>query len=143
MNKIFIIGRLTKDPESRTSQKGTQMVTFNVAVPKRVEKGEHPESEFFRVITFGNLANVCQLYLSKGRQVHVTGSVSAEAYTARNGDLRASMTVLAEGVEFLGSNAENDTEPLKMPNQANLVPTQSLAEKVTFTPVEDDEDLPF
>lgn len=98
MNKLIIIGNLTADPESRTTQSGKQVCSFTVAVAR---KGNKEQTDFFRVSAWGETGNVCARYLSKGKKVAVTGQVSASAYQTKSGETRANLDVFAEDVEFL------------------------------------------
>lgn len=100
MNKTFLIGNLTRDPELRESPNGHPVCTFTIAVNKRTQK-EHPESDFFRVTAWRQTAETCGKYLSKGKKVCVIGEVRASAYMANDGTPRASLEVTAETVEFL------------------------------------------
>jgi len=105
MNKLHIIGNLTKDPELRTTSTGVNACTFTVAVNRRRKAEGQPEADFFRVTAWRGLADVCSRHLSKGNRVAVLGSVSVNAYTGNDGTPRASMEVAADEVEFLSSNS--------------------------------------
>lgn len=102
MNKLTIIGNLTRDPETRTTQSGKSVCTFTVAVNRRSQD----EADYFRVSAWNQLGDTCQKYLAKGRKVAVCGSVSVNAYTTQNGENRASLEVFAQDVEFLSSKSE-------------------------------------
>ena len=104
MNKLTIIGNLTRDPETRTTQSGKNVCTFTVAVNKR---NRDQEPDYFRVSAWGKLGESCQNYLAKGRKVCVVGQASVNAYTANNGENRASLEVFAEDVEFLSAKGES------------------------------------
>ena len=99
MNKVTIIGNLTRDPEMRSTKDGTPVCSFTVAVNRRVQEG----ADFFRVNAWRGLAENCKRYLAKGRKVAVVGSVRVNTYTAQDGSTRASMEVTAEDVEFLSA----------------------------------------
>ena len=114
MNSLTIIGNLTADPESRTTSQGKQVTTFTVAVSKR---GKPEEADFFRVSAWDKLADNCKRYLAKGRKVAVTGSVSASAYKANDGQARASLEVSAVTVEFLTPKAEQEPAAPAKPKQ--------------------------
>jgi single-strand DNA-binding protein len=105
MQSITIIGNLTKDPETRSTQTGKEVCNFTVAVNRR---GKDQEADFFRVAVWDKAAANCQKYLAKGRKVCVVGSVSVRAYQDSNGNPAATMEILARDVEFLspkeGSN---------------------------------------
>ena len=108
MNKVFIVGNLTRDPELRSTRDGISVCSFTVAVNRRVRNAEagQPEADFFRVTAWRQLGEICAKYLAKGRKVSVTGSVSASAYTAQDGSERASLEVTADDVEFLTPRGE-------------------------------------
>lgn len=134
MNKLFIVGNLTRDPELRSTPNGIPVCTFTVAVNRRraagAEAGQQPEADFFRVTAWRQLGENCNRYLAKGRKVAVVGAVQVSTYTAQDGTTRASLEVTADDVEFLspaGTGAENAT----------------VDERAGFVKVEDDEILPF
>ncbi len=138
MNKLIIIGRLTRDPETRSTQSGLQVCTFTVAVNRRKKDADHPEADFFRVTAWRQLAELCGKYLAKGRRVSVSGPVSVSTYTAQSGEYRAQMEVTAEDVEFLSSKEESE-------GAGDAAYTQPPADgkPVVLTAVDDDEPLPF
>ena len=109
MNKLTIIGNLTRDPELRTLSSGVTVCSFTVAVNRRrsqsAENGQ-PEADFFRVSAWRQLGENCAKYLTKGRKVCVIGPVSVNTYTGNDGVTRASLEVTADDVEFLTSRAE-------------------------------------
>lgn len=85
MNKLTIIGNLTRDPESRTTPNGNNVCTFTVAVNRRrSQNSNQPEADFFRVSVFGVVGENCQRYLAKGRKVAVVGRVSASAFQGQD-----------------------------------------------------------
>ena len=102
MNSLMIIGRLTADPEHRTTQAGKEVTTFTVAVNRRKEG-----ADFFRVNAWGEMGNNCGKFLHKGSQVAVTGSVSVSAYKGKDGNAKGNLEVFAQAVEFLGSKGED------------------------------------
>lgn len=107
MNKLTIIGRLTGDPELRTTQDGKSVCNFSVAVNRR-KKGE---TDFFRVNAWNAMGENCAKYLTKGKQVAVTGPVSVHTFTKKDGQPGANMEVMADDVEFLSSREpEKDKE---------------------------------
>ena len=121
MNQLNIIGGLTRDPESRTTQSGKQVCTFTVGVNRR---NDREKSDFFRVNAWGELGNNCARYLSKGKRVRVTGSVSLSTYTGQDGTTRANLEVLAQDVEFLspaGNAQQNAPQAAKTDNQSGFV----------------------
>lgn len=136
MNKLTIIGNLTRKPETRTTAAGKSVCTFTVAVNRRSTKGNQSEADFFRVSAWGAMGESCQKYLDKGRKVAVVGSVSVNAYQAQNGEARASLEVMATDVEFLSERGEGAA-------QTEAEPETKSAANNGYVEVPDDEDLPF
>lgn len=140
MNKLTIIGNLTRDPESRTTGSGNTVCSFTVAANRRkTQHSNQPEADFFRVNAWNQLGENCQRYLAKGRKVCVVGRVSVSTYQANDGTTRASMDVMAEEVEFLSSRAD---EAGYTPAPAPAARTAAPAVPAGYQEV-DDEDLPF
>lgn len=131
MNKIFLIGNLTRDPELRSTQSGVPVCSFTVAVNRRSRGPEagQQEADFFRVTTWRQQAENCNRYLAKGRKVGVTGTLTLESYNDKNGLPRHSLEVQADEVEFL--SPKDAAEQPKPPAEG-------------FIQVDDqDESLPF
>jgi single-strand DNA-binding protein len=137
MNKLTIIGNLTRDPETRVTAGGKNVCTFTVAVNRRVAQKE--ETDFFRVSAWEKTADLCQRYLSKGRKVAIVGPVSLNTYTANNGENRANLEVYAETVEFLGTKNEAS---MYQPETTNAKQPTTAPEMDGYEEVEE-EDLPF
>ena len=163
MNKLHIIGNLTRDPELRTTQSGVSVCTFTVAVNRRkTSSNDQPEADFFRVTAWRALGENCSKYLSKGRKVAVVGAVSVSTYQANDGTTRASLEVTADDVEFLSSRQDDNTgyapaaAPAPAPQQtyqpapapqptyqpATVAQQQRFDQQSGFVEVDDDE-LPF
>jgi single-strand DNA-binding protein len=119
MNRLTIIGNLTKDPESRTTQNGHTITSFTVAVNRRRREGQEQEADFFRVTTWDKLAEICQP-LTKGKKVAVVGAVSVSTYQAKDGSTRASLDLMANEVEFL-SPKDKEEEPKSEPKRGGFV----------------------
>ena len=114
MNKVILIGNLTRDPELRTTSAGDSVCTFTVAVNRRrsstAEAGQ-PEADFFRVSVWRQQGENCAKYLSKGRKVYVSGPVTCRTYVGSDGQTRASLEVTANEVEFLSSRNDQGEAP--------------------------------
>lgn len=145
MLKIFFIGNLTANPETRfvDTASGQQTVcNFTVAV-NRVYKGQKA-TEYYRVSCWNKQADNAAKYLSKGSKVAVTASsISARAYTDRNGEARASMEVPADEIEYLSSKSDDAQQGQTQPQGATQ--TQPPADADGFMNIPDgiDEELPF
>ena len=141
MNKLTIIGNLTRDPELRTVSTGSQVCSFTVAVNRRAKAGTQPEADFFRVSAWNQLGENCNKYLAKGRKVCVIGPVSARTYQANDGTTRVSLEVQGDDVEFL-SGRNDDAQGGYAPAPALAAAPAPTAQNSGFTAVETDE-LPF
>ena len=107
MNSLTIIGNLTRDPELRVTPQGKDVCSIDVAVNRRKKIEGQPEADYFRVNAWGELAKNCARYLSKGKKVAVTGSVSLSK-REHDGKFYASIEVFAEDVEFLSPKDSHD-----------------------------------
>ena len=130
MNKLTIIGNLTRAPELRTTQTGKNVCSFTVAVNRRKSANGQQEADFFRVTAWDKLGEHCSKYLDKGKKVAVVGPVKVSTYTANDSSTRAQLDVNADEVEFLTA-ANESAKP------AYQTTTPSGFEEVT------DEDLPW
>lgn len=141
MNKLTIIGNLTRDPELRTTPNGFSVCDFTVAVNRRSRNNAdgQPDADFFRVTAWRQLGENCQRYLAKGRKVCVIGPVSARTYQANDGSTRVSLEVTADDVEFLSSRNDDQAGGYAPAPAAAPAP---MAQSSGFTAVETDE-LPF
>lgn len=102
LNRIVIIGRLTRDPELRSTSNGTPVATFTVAVDRSFSnnRGEK-ETDFIPVVVWRAQAESCGRYLSKGKMVAVDGRMQIRTYEANDGSKRTVAEVVAENVRFL------------------------------------------
>lgn len=119
MNKIFIIGNLTKNPELRSTQDGISVCNFTVAVNRpKTQKNPDPGADFFSVNAWRGLGESCAKYLAKGKKVCVSGRISLRIW-GQDGKHGASLEVLAEDVEFLSPRNE---EPAQTSIESGLTP---------------------
>ena len=102
MNKLYIIGNLTREPELRTTSAGVNVCDFTVAVNRRKSgNNQQPEADFFRVSAWRQLGENCAKFLHKGSKVCAVGPVSVRTYQTNSGETRASLEVVADDIEFL------------------------------------------
>ena len=106
MNKAILIGNLTRDPEVRTTGSGTTVCTFTIAVNRRFQNqaGERV-SDFFNIVAWRQLGELCGKYLSKGRKVSVIGEIQNRSYDAKDGSKRYITEIIADEIEFLTPRA--------------------------------------
>lgn len=145
MNKIILIGNLTRDPELRTTPNGYSVCDFTIAVNDRRGRNQQQggqqqdNAQFFRVSAWNKTGESCAKYLAKGRKVFVSGPLTARTYQANDGTTRVSLEVSADEVEFLSSR--NDDAAAPGGYSAPAAPSVT-AQSSGFTAVETDE-LPF
>jgi single-strand DNA-binding protein len=110
LNKVFLMGNLTRDPELRHTAQGTSVANFSIAVNRnfRASDGEYKkETNFFNIIVWGKSGENCQKYLSKGRPVMVEGRLQNRSYETQDGQKRTVTEIVADNVQFLGSRSDN------------------------------------
>lgn len=140
MNKIFLIGNLTRDPELSEAASGIPICRFSIAVNRRrysaQDNGER-QTDFFNVTAFRGLAENVARFVKKGNKVAVTGSVQIRTVDDSNGLRRTYVDVVADDVEFLtpkNSGPNDDYTPAQAPVQRR---------KPVLQEFEDNEDIPF
>ena len=139
MNKLMIIGNVTREPELRTSTTGKQVCNFTVAVNRRKANPDGTrDADFFRVSAWEPLSDNCNKYLTKGKKVCVIGSVGVHVNTNAKGEPAANMEVKADEVEFLSPRQEQTEIQQPQP----VAPVERKDEQSGFTAVDTDE-LPF
>lgn len=111
MNKIILMGRLTRDPEIRYSQgvSQTAIARFSLAVDRRFKRENEPDTDFFNCITFGKQAEFVEKYLHQGTKILVSGRVNNDNYTNKDGQKIYSVQVIAEEIEFAESKNSSRT----------------------------------
>lgn len=130
MNKIYLIGNLTRDPEMKTTQSGLSVCNFTLAVNRRQSKDGEQQADFFNIVAWRQLGDLCGRYLAKGRKAAVIGSMQTRTYEAKDGSKRTAYDVIADEVEFLSSSQEGHQSHQNAPQSASM-------------PIVDDEPLPF
>lgn len=134
MNKVILIGRLTKDPELNfAAGSGTAVTRFSLAVTRPFKKDE---TDFINCVAFGKTAETIAQYITKGRQLAVTGSIRTGSYNAKDGSKRYTTDVVVESFEFIGNNSGNKNNENGQENNFGGNFEEDM------TPV-DDGDMPF
>lgn len=118
LNKVQIIGHLGKDPEMRYTPSGKPVTTFTVAVSRTWNSADgerHNETEWFNVVAWGTLAEICKQYLVKGQQVYVEGRLQTRRWDDKEGIKHTSVEIVANEMMMLGdrreaNNHSHDTE---------------------------------
>ena len=111
MNKVQLIGRLTKDPQQRTTQNGMAVATFTLAVDRRFARkdGEQGSTDFIPIVAWRKLAEIVCTHLHKGNRAAIAGRMQVRTYLADDGSLRYMTEVIADEVEFLSPKGEDTT----------------------------------
>lgn len=134
LNKVVLAGRLTSDPDLRTTPNGLSVSTFTVAVNRRYSKEETQTADFINVVAWRNTAEFISRYFSKGSAVCVCGSIQTRSWNGKDGKKRYTTEVLAETVDFVESKSSNTAAP--EPQQLQQQPRDDF----DYTPA---DDLPF
>ncbi len=153
MNKVFLIGRLTKDPELRYTGSNIAVATFSLAVNRNFsnQNGER-EADFINIVVWRKQAENVKNYLTQGSQVAIDGRIQTRSYDDQDGKKRYVTEVVADNVEFLGSKsstkASNDMmdNPFQVENEVDLKttdvkddPFKDFGDEIKIS----DDDLPF
>lgn len=136
MNKVILVGRFARDPELRTTNTGKSVASFPLAVDRRYKQEGQPEADFFNIVAWGKQAETICQYLSKGRQIAMTGRLQSRSYDAQDGTKRYVTEVVLEEFDFIGS--KNDS-----PAPANAGGLSSLELGDDFVLMADDDEPPF
>lgn len=141
LNKIFIMGRLTRDPELRRTQSGTAVASFALAVDRDYKNADGTkETDFIEVVAWRTTAEFVSKYFAKGRMAVVEGRLQIRDWTDKEGSKRRSAEVVADNVYFGDSKKEGDSSGgYKAAGKAVDVEPEAG----DFVEVEDEEDLPF
>lgn len=110
LNRIVLIGRLTRDPELRYTPSAKAVTSFTLAVDRRRNQLGERETDFIDVVTWGRLAETCSKYLSKGRLVAVEGRLQIRSYETQDGQKRKVAEVVADGIHFMPGSARAEPE---------------------------------
>ena len=111
LNKCFLLGRMTKDPEIRRTNGGTAVTSFTLAVDRDFKTNGEKETDFIEVVAWRNTAEFVSKYFSKGRMAIVEGRLQIRDWTDKNGNKRRTAEVVADNVYFGDSKRENKEDP--------------------------------
>lgn len=147
MNKVILVGRLTRDPEVKNTTTGKAVATFTLAVDRRFKnKDGQKEADFVPIVVWGKQAEFAGQYLSKGSQIGVAGRLQVRSYDAQDGQRRYVTEVVADEINFLSSsrkdsNAGYQQTPAPRSDNNNNMSVMGLDED--FHLMADDDDIPF
>ena len=126
LNKVMIIGHLGRDPEMRYTPSGRPVTTFSVATSRswNTSDGERrTETEWFNIVAWGNLAEICNQYLTKGQQVYIEGRLQTRSWEDGDGKRHTSVEIIANEMIMLGDRRSgNDEATVDRPEDADEFP---------------------
>ena len=157
LNRVFLIGNLTRDPELRYIPSGQAVTTFTLAVNRAYTAGtgeRKEETSFIRVVVWARRAEVCNEYLKKGSPVFVEGRLQSRTWEAQDGTKRSSIEVVANNVQFLGRGGSRGAEgetAIQLPEEPLGEETPSVAPsskkgssiEISKEELSPDEEVPF
>ena len=120
-NKVWLLGNLTKDPESQTTSSGITVCKFTLAVQRKFSNANgEKETDFINIVAWRTLAENCIKYLSKGKKVAVVGAIQTRSYDAQDGTKRYVTEIMAEEVEFLSPSEKQETEKVEKLDESEI-----------------------
>lgn len=125
LNKVMIIGRLGRDPEMRYTPSGRPVTTFTVATSRtwNTSDGERRvETEWFNIVAWGNLAEICKQYLNKGQQVYVEGRLQSRTWDDAEGNKHTSVEIVANEMIMLSERREAEASTENEPSEEDEFP---------------------
>lgn len=148
MNKVVLIGRVTKDLELKATERGTQYVQFDLAIDNGKDKeGNKRDADFINCVAWEKSAETLSVYVHKGHKLAVDGSIKVDKYQNKDGENRYKTYVLVKGFEFLESKPKENYTPSE-PDYLNK--TSYTTDEIDNLPLEDDpfadvpeSELPF
>lgn len=152
MNKVVLVGRLTRDPEVRYSkgEKTTAVARYTLAVERRFKKDGEPTADFIPCVVFGRSAEFAEKYFRQGMRIAISGNIQTGSYTNKDGVKVYTTEVYVEEQEFAESRSEHGSgsAPVQSQNSTSAqssAPTQPATDANGFMNIPDgiDEELPF
>lgn len=110
MNRVDLVGRLTKDPEIKVANSGTSIARFSVAVDRRFKREGEPDADFINILAFGKTAEFVEKYFKKGMKIGLSGSIQTGSYKNREGATVYTTDVVADSVEFVESKGTSTSD---------------------------------
>ena len=115
VNKVILIGNLGKDPEIRYTQSGTAVANFTIATTEswggKDGQEKQEKTEWHNIVAWARLAEICNQYLSKGRQVYIEGRIQTRKWEDRDGNTRYTTEIVAQNMQMLGGRGDSVAVP--------------------------------
>ncbi len=143
MNKAILVGRLTKDPELKTTGSGVSVCSFTLAINRRFKNAEgNYDADFINCVAWRQQAEFISKYFSKGRMVGICGSIQTRTYDREDGQRVYVTEVVADEVSFVDSKSQTDSVATPAASNTNTS-SNSFSADDGFIPMPADDDLPF
>ena len=144
LNKVFLIGHITADPELKQTPSGVSVCSFSIGVNRRYSKADQGQQsvDFINIVTWRQQAEFVSRYFKKGSSIVICGSIQTRTWTDNNGQKRYATEVVADEVSF-GGNKESSTEAKNEPSAQPYMPTAYTSNNQDFEEIPGDETLPF
>ncbi len=143
LNSVIIMGRLTADPELRTTTSGLSVTSFTVAVDRNYKSGDERQTDFINCVAWRQTADFVTRFFKKGQMIAVQGSLQVRNYEDKNGNKRTAYDVVADNISFCGSKSESGNFGAPRQESAPAVSYQS-ADAGSFSVLPDDnQGFPF
>ena len=147
LNKVFLIGNLTRDPELTETPSGVSVCKFSIAVQRAYSQGDgEKQTDFFNCTAWRGLGETIAQYTKKGNKLAVVGSIQLRDYTDNQNVKRTAVEIIVNDVEFLTPKAYEETPQNQTRTQSSTNPTagrRTSGNKPVLTPMDDDGDIPF
>ena len=145
LNVVVLSGRLTAEPELKTTQNGVSVCSFSIAVERRYKQGEERQADFINIVAWRSSAEFVSKYFKKGSMIGIKGEIQTRTYEDKNGNKRKAVEIVVDHVTFCGSKSEGgsrnnvDVDPENDPLPEFADRLNGFAELGNAT----DDDLPF
>ena len=143
INHAVIMGRLTNDPELRTTQSGVSVTSFTVAVERSFRSGGERQTDFINCVAWRNTADFVSNYFHKGQMIAVEGSIQTRSYEDNNGNKRYVVEIVASNVSFCGSKNENAGAAAAPAQETAPAASYQSTDAGSFSVLPDDESQGF
>lgn len=140
LNHVALAGRLTADPELRTTPSGNSVVSFTIAVDRDYTKDGQREADFIHLVAWRGTAEFIDRYFSKGDPICITGAIQTRRYEDKAGNKKTAFEVVADKAYFFAGSRKDDAKNAADDSAAQV---SAIAQNTDFTEITDDEDLPF
>ena len=119
-NLVVLTGRLTADPELKTTQSGISVTSFSIAVDRRYRAGEEKQTDFINIVAWRQSAEFVAKHFRKGNMIGIEGSIQTRKYTDKNGNNKVAFEVIANNVQFVDNKSDSSETPAEAQEFSNV-----------------------